>query len=201
LLTPLKLGLAVAVVAVLLGRAGVALVFLLGLGLGWVLEEAVLTQLGFSGSSRYLLAPAAVLIVVAAGGWACTARRPVLAALLVALAAVLTAIAPGRGPHLGGGLDDVRAQQSIRTDVQAAVRQAGGPKALLDCGSVQTNRSEAPMAAWTLGVQLLRTESSRGAVLIQSRGSGSPALAPAVPAQGGYKQVARAGAVRIFERC
>ncbi len=40
------------------------------LGLSWFLEEAALTQAGFSGNDRYLIAAAAVIVVLGAVAWA-----------------------------------------------------------------------------------------------------------------------------------
>jgi hypothetical protein len=169
------------------------------IGLGWILEEAVLTQIGFSGSDRYLIAPVAVLIMVGAVGWAWAFQRPRSAFVLVGVVAALTVLSPGRGPHLGSATDTLRAQNAIRRDLPVAVDRAGGARQLLACGAIQTNPSEAPLAAWTLDVGLLRTESSDGRVLIQSGGQDCPALAPRP--RRGFQLVAGAGAVRIFEKC
>jgi hypothetical protein len=117
----------------------------------------------------------------------------------LAAVALLTVLAPGRGPHLGAATQTLRAQNAIRRDLPVAVERAGGAGQLLACGSVQTNPSEAPLAAWTLGVGMRRTESAHGNVLIQSSGEDGPALAPRRRA--GYQLVAGAGTVRIFERC
>ena len=62
------------------------------IGLGWILEEAVLTQIGFSGSDRYLIAPVAVLIMVGAVGWAWAFQRPRSAFVLVGVVAALTVL-------------------------------------------------------------------------------------------------------------
>ena len=174
LTTPFKAGVVLALVEVVrrrrwtAPRAVVACAALLGLA--WIVEEAVLTQIGFSGSDRYLIAPVAVLVVVGAVGWAWTwaswrPRRTLAAAAAVAL---LTVLAPGRGPHLGAATQTLRAQNAIRRDLPVAVERAGGAGQLLACGSIQTNPSEAPLAAWTLGVAMRRTESADGNVLIQS---------------------------------
>ena len=173
------------------------------LGLAWIVVEAVLTQIGFSGSDRYLIAPVALLVVVGAVGWAWLWAfwRPRWALAALAAVVLLTALAPGRGPHLGAAAETLRAQNAIRRDLPVAVERAGGAGQLLACGSVQTNPSEAPLAAWTLGVGLRRTESAVGNVLIQSGGEDGPAPAPVPPPGSRYRLAARAGAVRIFEKC
>ncbi len=204
---PFKAGVALALVEVVrrrrwtTPRAVVAFAALLGLA--WIVEEAVLTQIGFSGSDRYLIAPVALLVVVGAVGWAWTWAfwRPRWALAALAAAVVLTVVAPGRGPHLGAAAQTLRAQNAIRGDLPVAVARAGGAGQLLACGAVQTNPSEAPLAAWTLGVGLRRTESADGNVLIQSGGQSDPALTPVPPAGAGYRLLAAVGAVKIFGRC
>jgi hypothetical protein len=54
--------------------AQTAVLMLALIGIGWIPEEAVLTQMGFTGSDRYLIAPEAILIVVGAVGWASALR-------------------------------------------------------------------------------------------------------------------------------
>jgi hypothetical protein len=195
---PFKVGLAVALGAAFAsGRRAVVGVALLGLA--WIVEEAVLTQLGFSGSDRYLVAPVALLIVAGAVGWGLVLSRPRVAVPLAAAAVALSLVAFGRGPHLGSQLAAVRDQDRIRAGVQGAIAQAGGAQTLLACGAIETNPSEAPLVAWELDVPLRRTESARGNVVIQSGGASGASLAPARP--DGYEVVGGSGAVRIFARC
>jgi hypothetical protein len=217
LVAPWKAGcaLALALAAAARARRGPALalatatatatpVVLAALALAWIAEEAVLTQTGFSGSDRYLIAPIALLIVVGAAGWgaavhAVTARRALPAALALGLLAVATsAAAAGHLASLPVTAARQRAGDRLQTEIARAVR-VGGPRRLLGCGPIQTNPSEAPLAAWALKVPLLSTESSRGDVVIQSRDTNSPALKPA-PGRGA-RLLARAGGVRIYARC
>jgi hypothetical protein len=193
---PFKLGL-VALAAAGFRTRRLAITAVAALGLAWIVEEAVLTQLGFSGSDRYLTAPVALLIVAGAAGWGLVLSRPRVA--LAALAVALSLVAFGRGPHLGSQLTAVRDQGRIRAGIASAIARAGGAHRLLACGAVQTNPSEAPLAAWTLGVPLRRTESARGNVVIQSGGTAGPELAPRVGP--GYRLTGAAGAVKVFERC
>jgi hypothetical protein len=167
------------------------------LGLAWVLGEALLTQIGFSGSDRYLTAPLALLIVSGAAGWGLVVRRRRAAVPAVALTVALSVVAFGRGPHLGPQLDGARLQARIRTAFSNIAAVASAPR-LQACGAIQTNPSEAPLAAWTLGLPLKRTESDRGDVVIQSGGASSAALSPAAP--GGYRLAADTPAVRVFIR-
>ncbi len=207
LTTPFKAGVVLALVEVFrrgrwtAPRRAVALAAVLGLA--WIVVEAVLTQIGFSGSDRYLIAPVALLITVAAVGWGWAwafLRRP-LALLAVAVVAGITVVTPGRGPHLGAAAQTLSTQAAIRRDLPPAVERAGGAERVLRCGSIATNPSEAPLAAWTLGVPMRRTESATGNVLIQSAGEGSRTRAPVPPVGSAYRLLSAVGTVKIFGSC
>jgi hypothetical protein len=187
-----------------------------GLGLVWIVEEALLTQMGFSGSDRYLLGPVALLIVAGAAGWgtALVLARRLLAARLAPAAAMASAVAlvgaclaatiPWRGSHLarvGHAASEVRYQAVLWRDLRVAVSQAGGVDRLVACGVIQTNPSEAPLVAWTLGVQLRRTESADGNVVIQSANDEGAPVAPRPPAGRAYEVLARVSTVSILARC
>jgi hypothetical protein len=66
---------------------------------------------------------------------------------------------------------------------------------------IQTNPSEAPLAAWTLHVQMRRTESADGNVLIQSANAQGAPPAPRTPDKGRYELLARVATVSILARC
>jgi hypothetical protein len=198
---PFKVGLALVAAVTLTRRPRrwrVTLVVAM-LGLAWILEEAVLTQIGFSGSDRYLIAPMALLIVCGSVGLGSVLSRPRWSTAVAAAAVLLTVLAPGKGPHWGGAVQAAREQDAVRADLSQAVDQAGGPRRLLSCGGVQTIPSEAPLAAWTLDVPLRRTESSAGNVVIQSAGWGSAARLPVAPRR--FRLAAASGGVKIFEDC
>jgi hypothetical protein len=204
---PFKLGVGFALgcAAFARGRRGWRSVAVLGAAaLAWILEEGVLTQAGFSGSDRYLIAPAAILIVAGSVGWGWAGRRASGRAAVAALAALLVASTVWDAAHLAN-LATTGARQRVdarlRQDLSSAVREAGGAGRLISCGSIQTNPSEAPLAAWTLGVPMLWTENPHGNVLIQSRNAGSAVLAPLLPRGRGYRLVSGVGTVRIFEKC
>lgn len=136
------------------------------LGISWFLEEAILTQAGFSGNDRYLIAPAAVIVVLGAVAWAGALRwlggrvlqlggrtAGVLAAVAL-LAPGVVLIAKPDGPTLLSVRpteNSLRYQADLRRDLPRAVELAGGTSALITCGPIQTNPSEGPLAAWTLG--------------------------------------------------
>ena len=197
----------------LVSRAALAIA---GLGLVWIVEEALLTQMGFSGSDRYLLGPVALLIVTGAAGWGTAlilARRliaprlapaPAIACAVALVAAPLAATIPWRGSHLarvGRAASEVRYQAALWRDLRLAVSQAGGVDRLVSCGVIQTNPSEAPLAAWTLHVQMRRTESADGNVLIQSANAEGATVAPRPPAGRRYELLARVATVSILAHC
>jgi hypothetical protein len=204
IIPPFKVGLAI--LAALVGFAGKRLggkaLALGAVGLIWVLEEAVLTQLGFSGSDRYLLAPAALVVVAGAVGWArllasAQAVRVARVAPATGLCLVVFAAAiPWQGTHMARvthTATELRDQAMLWRDLRLAVSEAGGSQRLIDCGAIQTNPSEVPLAAWTLGVQLRRTESGDGNVMIETGPMPSP--------HAHYRVIARVKTVSILVRC
>jgi hypothetical protein len=201
---PFKVGalLACALAVILHGRPRLALVAALSIGLAWVLEEAVFTQLGFSGSDRYLVAPVALLTVAGAAGWsaALAERRWFVCGLSLAATAVLALAGQWPGPHVARALDQVGYQQRLLAEVRRAVARAGGSRRLLACGPVQTNPSEVPLVAWTLRVPMRSAENSAGqVVLVSPNGPHAPA-GPVVVGKD-FRAVARAGAVTVLSRC
>ncbi len=206
LAAPFKVGAALAAGAIAVGavhgRTRTVLVGVLALGVSWMIEEAVFTQLGFSGSDRYLLAPVALLAVAGAAGWALVLRerRFSVAAAALGLAIAVGVLSPSPGPHLGRAVADAGYQGRLDRDLSRAVRAAGGPSRLLACGPVQTNPSEVPLVAWVLGTQMRSAEGESGAVVIQVRNGPHGAVLPGVRARG-YRTVSRSGTVTILGRC
>jgi hypothetical protein len=184
---------------------------LAAIGLAWIVEEAVFTQMGFSGSDRYLIAPVALLVVAGAVGWgslmAQTSRlrgARLRVAALAAASALLVVSVPWQGTHmarLAQAASESRLQATLWRDVEQAVTEAGGARRLTSCGAIQTNPSEAPLAAWALGVQLRGTETGRGNVLIQSGDSQSAAEEPRPREGTHYRLLAQVHAVRILASC
>ena len=82
-------------------------------------------------------------------------------------------------------------QAHLRQDVQTAIRELGGAKRVLACGTVMTEGFQVPMVAWYLDVRILRVEAQPSTivttgpwpnVIFQARDTGSAALLP-LPAQ------------------
>jgi hypothetical protein len=110
-------------------------------------------------------------------------------------------------PRAGGLLsvrpteNSLRYQADLRWDLPRAVALAGGASALLACGPVQTNPSEAPLTAWTLKLELASLTGDRGDVIIQTRNAADAPLLPVLPRRPHYWLAAQVGKVSIFMHC
>jgi hypothetical protein len=148
----------------------------------WWIGVAVETQLGFSGNDRYLVLGTSLIAISGGVGWGWIAAA--LAGLLrrlrwrevggrarslsvTSVAGVTAALVVGIGvpPWIGPSLLDVQAthralvyQAHLRQDASTAIRELGGPKRVLACGTVMTEGFQVPMLAWHLGSRILRVE-------------------------------------------
>ncbi len=220
-------------------RARITLLVLGVFGFVWWFGIALETQAGFSGNNRYLVlgtAPVAIAGGVAWGWFAQTVARAIAwlatrisagralawaalpAGALVALALFLV-VPPWIGENVTSLPRTHHAlvyQADLRTDLNAAVQKAGGPAALLNCGSVMTEGFQVPMVAWTLGVRTLRVEAEPPTmvgppwpnVILQTRAQSNSTLLP-LPAQilaweregAHYKLIAHVRTFRVFSTC
>ncbi|MFL5839335.1 MAG: hypothetical protein ACJ77Z_02655 [Thermoleophilaceae bacterium] len=186
------------------------------LALAWIGLVAVMTAHGFSGNSRYVMAPAALICVLAGVGGAQTAR--VLAALIrrarvaptvtASLAAAL--IAAGMVPfavhqarELGARLAVLEYQAEMRVGLERAVAALGGPRAVLTCGQPVTEDYSVPMLAWYLGVHSASVgldAPPRGAVF-RARPGPRSRLDPPL-GKGWHKDLRGfSGPFRVYARC
>ena len=192
------------------GRHGVAL--LGALAAGWLGLVAVMTEMGFAGNLRYLFLPMGFLAVVAgagvawAAGWLAAGRVTVRARRMVALGASAVAVAV-LGVTAAVELPDeaqlVAYEAQLREELPAALEQAGGPQALLDCGEVAVNPLMVPWAAWELEVHarrlVLKTEGP-GAVIRAGYQSDADPL-PARGVMGAAPVVGRTELWEVRARC
>jgi hypothetical protein len=216
-------------------------------GLVWWLGVAIETQAGFSGNNRYLVLGTAPVAIVGgvAWGWfagslayfirrlggrvvALRALRLQQVAIPIAAAVVIAVIlAVPRWIGSSGSIVSLPRthhalvyQAHLREDLTAAVREAGGPGALLKCGgrpaSVMTEGFQVPMVAWTLGVHTLRIQAPPSqivgppgpTVILQTRAQSNSTLLP-TPSQirawqrAGvpYRLVDRVRTFRVFSAC
>jgi hypothetical protein len=162
--------------------ARLLLVLVGAVGWLWWLGVSLETQLGFSGNDRYLVLGTALIAISGGVGWGWIAaalasllrrarprtllrRARTVTATSVAGTAVALAVGIGMPPWIGPSLLDVSAthgalvyQAHLRQDMGTAIRELGGSKRVLACGTVMTEGFQVPMLAWQLGVKILRVE-------------------------------------------
>jgi hypothetical protein len=166
-------------------RRAIAVLLLGGLAVAWIGLVAAMTVRGFSGSTRYLMGPAALLIVLGAVGaaWTISAAAPRLrppAAIVTAV--VLAALfAAQNTPQLGPTLREIQYQANLYHDLERVIDDAGGAAYLRSCGHAFTDRFLVPQVAWRLRVQIgdvdFRPRGER-AVLFHVRNTRSARLVP-----------------------
>ncbi|MEJ7784126.1 MAG: hypothetical protein WKF96_04925 [Solirubrobacteraceae bacterium] len=150
----------------------------------WVGIVAFMASRGYSGNQRYLVAPGAIVLVLAGVGAAAVLRvLPKILQPPVALG-VLAAFA------LTGTLDSIdavpetRSQSRLAGDLEGAVERAGGTRRLRSCGPLVTEPLLIPQVAWLFGVHLQEVfdASTPGPDAAVMRAQVSPQLRPYPPA-------------------
>lgn len=119
----------------------------------WVAIVAVMTEAGYAGNPRYLVAAAAVGCVLAGVGAAALAR-----ARWAAVTALVAGVALVAGGGLRDQLRDVGHRATLRRDLDALVARAGGAQALRACGAPRTSLSMRAAVAWRLDVPMARLD-------------------------------------------
>ena len=209
-------------------RAGLA-GGLAALALAWTGLVAVMTSTGFSGNQRYLMPPAALLIVLGAAGivWAFAfgaaawrgrrrdgvpvlaggAPRPGRRAVLLTVAALAAAFAftIEDADRLSAQTSGVEYQAELTADLQRVIDRAGGAAFLRRCGHAYTNPLLVPALAWHLRVHSehvgLDPDEERPAVVFHVKHvSSARGRAPAW-AQRGRNELARAGSWIVTADC
>jgi hypothetical protein len=177
-----------------------------------------MTQYGFSGNERYLVIGVALVAVVAGVGWGVAAWK---------VGQVLgRAVRPGPGGLIAVGAatamflffggwvaqyfhssalgHTLRYQADLRRDVSAIIPKAGGAKAVLACGDVETENYQVPMVAWYLGVESVDVADQQPGlvpnVIFQTRATRTEPLAPVIPPHVHYTEI-KQGTFRLFEHC
>jgi hypothetical protein len=120
------------------------------LGVAWLVLVAIMTERGYSGNERYLIQPAAFLIVAAGTALALalrgvdeTPRRVVLG--VVAVAVVATAV-----QQLPMQVRRVVYEGNLVHELPRAIDAAGGRERLRACGGISTLNLMVPQVAWQL---------------------------------------------------
>jgi hypothetical protein len=204
---PATIGLAVALVFAAVRRRLDAAALLAVAALAWLGVVALMTEAGFSGNARYLIAPVALACLaggVALGRLAATLepRRTVLVlALTAAVLAVPIATSVG---DLRADARAVRNEARLMDDLSKTLDAAGGPAAIKRCGAVAIGPFQVTALAWRLdapinrvGVQPRRPGSLFRAAPQPRKITGAPpSRAPA-----GFKALARGQAWQALSTC
>lgn len=145
----------------------------------WIGIVTVMTSSGYSGNVRYLIAPAALALVLAGVGLGAVAELLPAVARPLAVAGALALLAL---PGLRDTIDraaEARAQSELPGDLEGAVERAGGRDRLAACGPVVTEPLLTPQVAWRLRLhqEQVLPDIRRGDSLVV-QGQVSPQLAP-----------------------
>jgi len=155
---PLIVALAAAAVMVTVKRSK-AMGWLIVMAVAWLGLVAYMTQDGFSGNQRYLIAPVALLMVLggAGAGWVVhgvldrlgtLGTRAVVVALVAAVAGV-GFMAPSFD-RLGPTFTGLKWQADLADQLPGLISKAGGADALKRCGNPYTGPFLVPLVAWNL---------------------------------------------------
>ena len=124
---------------------------------GWLLIVAAMTEAGFSGNARYMIAPIALACVAGGVGWGRATRLvPRIGPIVgLALAAALLVSPAGLLP------DDLRAARNearLMDALSGAIAATGGAERVLDCGTVTTGAFQVTALAWKLDAHIRRID-------------------------------------------
>lgn len=158
------------------------------LAAAWLVLVAVMTARGFSGNSRYVMAPAGLIALLAGIGAARACQivgtlmgrgglPETMAAALAAglLAAGTVPFASHQARGLGATLAVLEYQARMRTGIERAIDRAGGAAGVLACGDPVTEDYSVPMLAWLLRVPIERVGLSPGPTTIVFQARPGPA--------------------------
>jgi hypothetical protein len=212
LTVPLLAGLAGAL-ALLVARRDRAVALVAGLAIAWLAVVAYMTSDGFSGNQRYLIAPIALLIVLAGAGagWVLglvaqrlrgSLRAPAALAALACVAAAGAFAAPSVA-RLAPTMRSLSYQAHLANSLSGLVDQAGGAAALKRCGAPYTGPFLVPVVAWYLHLHThqIRLNPQRPAVIFRVKTIKRSRAVPTLRDVGSGRTVARNDAWRIVLAC
>lgn len=172
------IGLLTAAVAWQRRRSQGAILFVAGIGLGWLVLVGAMTEGGYAGNQRYLIVTTAALCVLAGIGVARVFQAVALlveriggsarAGLAAAGAAFLLGLVAGwpvvrdKADNIDATLDELRYEASLFHTLDDAVAAAGGRDRLLACGAVYSGPFQTQMIAYELGVHGLDVRALEG---------------------------------------
>jgi hypothetical protein len=187
--------------------AGLAVLAALWLGL-----VAYMTQDGFSGNQRYLIAPVVLVIVIAGAGagWVLEqvlerlrGRPAGLALVLVAAAAAAVGFAVPSFQRFGPTMRSLQYQADLANELPDLVRSAGGAEALKACGNPYTGPFLVPVVAWNLHLHthLVQLAPQQPAVVFRVKTTGHSRPVPTLRDVGDDTTLATGKKWRIVAAC
>lgn len=120
------------------------------LGVAWVALVAVMTERGYSGNERYLIQPAALLIVAAGAAAGLVLRELPRSPRLVLVAVAGCGFVVAAVSELPEQVRSVLHEGRLVHDLPKAIEAAGGADRLKACGGVSTLNLMVPQVAWAL---------------------------------------------------
>ncbi|MDQ3587851.1 MAG: hypothetical protein M3375_05845 [Actinomycetota bacterium] len=176
--------------------------WLTGAAAAWVGLIVLMTQLGFSGNSRYFLVPLAIACVVGAAG---AGRLVRLAPRLPAQVAVAALICVGAGLYVSPRLGRIERQArsidrlvQLQDDLKTSVDRAGGPDAVVARGFPTVNRGFVTRLAWEVKLPIGDVEGARGEGVIFAARSRQAGTAPKQARRADIELRFRQGRWRVF---
>jgi hypothetical protein len=215
---PLVAGL-VAAAAMLVWRRDRVIGFLAVLAIAWLGLVAYMTSDGFSGNQRYLIAPVALVIVLAGAGagWgleriidlagravpALARKHQARAIVLVVAAAIGLGFAVPSFQNLAPTMHNLKYQANLADAVPGLVREAGGADRLKACGRPFTGPFLVPVVAWNLRVhtQDVQLTPQRPAVVFRVKTTSRSRPVPSLRGVGAGRTAATSPAWRIVTAC
>lgn len=128
---------------------------------GWTAVVMAMTEIGFSGNARYMIAPVALACVAGGTAWGWTLQRLAHAgaharAITVAGLAVAAALLVAPAAQLDDDARAVRNEARLNAALAEAIAATGGADAVLACGSVTTGPFQVTPLAYQLGAHIRR---------------------------------------------
>jgi hypothetical protein len=170
----------------------------------WTIEVAIMTQGGFSGNARYMIAPVAIACVVGGVGWGrlfALGRTPgVVAGLVIA---VVLLVSPAR--LLDDDYRSVRNEARLNDALSGAVNAAGGAAKVRACGPATTGPFQVTPLAWRLDVHAEKIQLVPLVPGSVFRAGPEPRSIPGAPdvavSDPRWKAVAHSGPWEVLEAC
>jgi hypothetical protein len=175
--------------------------------LAWLGVVAVMTEAGFSGNARYLIAPISLACVAGGIGLAQLAERlaPGRATLVLGLTVVLLAIPIAtRQDDLRADAEAAHNEARLMDDLTLVINRAGGPASLRRCGRVAIGPFQVTALAWRLDVPIQRIQTKPIIPGTLFRAAPQPRQisgAPPLPTPRGYHAVAQTRAWQALSTC